>query len=79
MPLFKFSVIGGTPYCETQQSGMTLTVHFFGDCETTIYKADILNGFKEIIIIQAGKLNEGPLSCLTKSEALCEKTGGVVA
>ena len=38
---------------------MTLTIHFCGDCGSTVYKTGTLDIFEGIAIVQGGTLDEG--------------------
>ena len=61
VPLANFGMVSGTPklYGGAHQSGMTLTIHFCGDCGSTIYKTGTLEIFDGFAIVQGGTLDEG--------------------
>jgi hypothetical protein len=60
VPENRFKITAGTPktYSTKQDSGMTLTYSFCGTCGCTVSKVGDAEAFKDIVIVQAGSLDE---------------------
>ncbi|KAK7897508.1 hypothetical protein LTR67_004135 [Exophiala xenobiotica] len=60
VPEDKFKITSGTPktYATTQDSGMTLTYSFCGNCGCNVSKIGDGEAFRGVVIIQAGSLDD---------------------
>ncbi len=60
VPDGNFKVTAGTPksYAATQDSGMTLTYSFCGNCGCTVFKTGDAEAFRGMTIVQAGSLDD---------------------
>jgi hypothetical protein len=60
VPASNYRVTSGTPkiYHWTHESGMKMQISFCGDCGVNISKTGDLEAFKDLVIIQAGTLDD---------------------